>query len=98
MTLPSFLKAHPEGVYLAVKVQPRAPKDAIGQPLGDELKIKVTAAPVEAAANEALLRLLAGRLGCARSAVQLARGHTSRHKVIFVQGLGAEEALRKLAP
>ena len=97
MTLPQFIKSHAEGVYLAVKLQPRASKNEIGQALGDELKIKVTAPPVEAAANAALLRLLAETLGCPRGAVELARGHTSRHKLIFVRGMNAEEAWRKLA-
>lgn len=91
-----FLKGRPNGVHLAVKLQPRAAKNEIGGPLGEELKIKVTAPPVEAAANQALLDLLAEKLGCARGAVQIIRGKTSRHKTIWIGGLGAEEVLRKL--
>ncbi len=82
-----FLRAHPDGVYIAIKLQPRADRNEIGEAIGAELKIKVTAPPVDAAANEALLRLLAGKLQCPRGAVQLARGQTSRHKVVFVRGL-----------
>jgi uncharacterized protein (TIGR00251 family) len=92
----AFLKARPGGVHLAVKLQPRAPKNEIGGPLGEELKIKVTAPPVDAAANQALVDLLAEKLGCARGAVQIIRGHTSRHKTIWIGGLTPDEVLRKL--
>jgi uncharacterized protein (TIGR00251 family) len=94
--MPSFLQAHANGVYLSVKVQPRAPQNEIGEPLGNELRIKVTAPPVDSAANEALLGLVARALGCPRSAVQLVRGRTSRHKVVFVHGLTVAEAAKKL--
>jgi hypothetical protein len=91
-----FLKARPDGVHLAVKLQPRAAKNEISGPLGGELKIKVTAPPVDAAANQALIDLLAGKLGCARGAVQIIRGQTSRHKTIWIGGLTAGEVLQKL--
>ena len=97
MGIPGFLKAASGGVSLSVKVQPRASKNEIGEPAGDELKIKVTAPPVDSAANEAVLRLVAETLDCPRGAVQLVRGNTSRHKQLFVQGLSAETALEKLA-
>jgi uncharacterized protein (TIGR00251 family) len=91
-----FLTPSPGGVRLAIKLQPRASKNEIGTTLGGELKIKVTAPPVDAAANQALLDLLAEKLGCPRSAVQIIRGLTSRHKTIWINGLGAEEVMRKL--
>ena len=91
-----FLKACADGVQLAVKLQPRAAKNEIGHALGDELKIKVTAPPVDSAANQALVDLLAEKLGCGRGAVQIIRGKTSRHKTIWIGGLSAEEVLRKL--
>jgi len=94
--MPPFLRAHPNGVYLQVRLQPRAGKDEIGQALGEELKIKVTAPPVDAAANEALLQLLADTLDCPRRSVQLVRGQTSRHKVIFLSGLSVETVEERL--
>lgn len=97
MTPPAFLKPAAGGVSLSVKVQPRASKNEVGEPLGDELKIKVTAPPVDSAANEAVLRLLAEALDCSRGAVQLVRGNTSRHKQLFVQGLTAEAVLKRLS-
>jgi uncharacterized protein (TIGR00251 family) len=91
-----FLRAQGDGVLLHVKVQPRASKNEIGEVLGNELKIKVTAPPVDSAANEALLRLLAEVLDCPRGAVQLVRGHASRHKQVLVQGLSVEDVATRL--
>lgn len=96
--LPSCLQARPEGVLLSLKVQPRASRNEIGDLAGTELRVKVTAPPVDSAANEAVLRLLAGALDCPRGAVQLARGGTSRHKVILITGLPAETIAARLLP
>lgn len=97
MSLPGFLQARGDDVCLAVKLQPRASKNEIGEALGNELRIKVTAPPVDAAANEALVRLLAETLDCPRNAVQLVRGQTSRHKQVLVRGLAAEDVAARLA-
>jgi hypothetical protein len=92
----NFLRAQPEGVCLAVRLQPRASRDEIGPPLGHELRIKVTAPPVDTAANEALLQLLAERLDCPRNAVRLLRGRTSRHKLVLIHGVNADQVLQRL--
>src|SRR6266404_4792276 len=98
MTLPGFIRIQEDAVRLAVKVQPRASKNEIGEVLGDELKIKVTAPPVDSAANEALVRFLAEKLDCPRSRVELVRGHTSRHKVVKLYGFSVEDVLARLNP
>jgi uncharacterized protein (TIGR00251 family) len=92
----NFLRAHADGVLLSVKLQPRASKNEIGAPLGGELKIKVTAPPVDAAANEALVKFLAEKLDCPRGKVELIRGHTSLHKTILLHGFKPEYVLSKL--
>lgn len=97
MALPTYLKPHPEGVCLCLKVQPRASRNEIGEALGEELKLKVTAPPVDSAANEAVLRFLAEILGCPRGAIQLLRGNTSRHKQILLRNLTVEAVAEKLA-
>jgi hypothetical protein len=94
--LPGFLTVQPDGVSLAIKLQPRASANEIGEPLGNELRIKVTAPPVDAAANEALLRLLAERLDWPRGKVKLIRGHMSRHKVVKLFGISAVLVMEKL--
>jgi len=96
--LASFLRETNGGTLLCVKLQPRASKNEIGQPLGDELKIKVTAPPVDAAANEALIELLAEKLGCARSRVELIRGQKSRHKTLKLHGFKMEEVTQRICP
>lgn len=88
-SLPGFLTVQPDGVTLAVKVTPRAPREEIGAEIGAELRVRVTAPPVDAAANEALIRLLAAKLDCPRSAVQIVRGQTSRHKIVKLRGVSA---------
>ena len=91
-----FLKETSGGILLLVKLQPRASKNEIGEPLGDELKIKVTAPPVDAAANQALIEMLAEKLDCSRSKIELLRGHTSRHKTVLLHGFTTAEARGKL--
>ena len=92
----TFLRETSGGTLLSVKLQPRASKNEICSPLGDELKIKVTAPPVDAAANQALLEFLADKLGCSRGKVELIRGQPSRHKTILLHGFTPEEILQRL--
>ena len=94
--MPNFIRVQPDGVLLSIKLQPRASVNEIGDVLGDELRVKVTAPPVDAAANEALVRLLAKALDCPRNRVELVRGNTSRHKVVKVYGVSEVEAVAKL--
>ncbi len=96
MFMPGYLRATGGGVLLFVKLQPRAARDEIGDAIGNELKIKVTAPPVDAAANEALRELLAEKLDCARGRIEIVRGHASRHKILKLHGFAPEEILRRL--
>ena len=96
MPLPPFLRDQPDGALLAVKLQPRASRNEIGEALGDELKIKVTAPPVDSAANEALIKLLAEKLKCPRSRVELIRGQTARHKTLKIHGQSAADVGARL--
>lgn len=96
MAIPAFLRTESDGVMLSVKLQPRASANEIGEPMGDELRIKVTAPPVDSAANEALIRFLAETLDCPRNRIELVRGNKSRHKTLKLYGISAETALAKL--
>jgi len=86
-----YLRETPEGVYLALKVQPRASRNAIQGVHSAELKIAITAPPVDSAANSALIEFLADKLKLGRSRIQLVRGQTSRHKSVFIAGMRANE-------
>ena len=85
-----FLKAHAEGTLLSVKVIPRASRNEIGETLGAELKIKVTAPPVDSAANRAVIEFLAETLSCPKSAIVLVRGETAPHKTLLIKGVPLE--------
>ena len=98
MSSPGYLRSYSDGVVLAVKLVPRASADQIVEALGNELRIKVTAPPVDAAANDALVRLLAEKLECPRSKIELLRGHTSRHKLVKLHGFSLEEVAARLVP
>lgn len=96
MGAPPFLRTHADGVSLQIKVVPRASRNEIGEVLGDRLKIKIAAPPVDSAANEELVAFLAKQLGVSRSAVQIAHGQTSRNKTVLIQGLDAATVARGL--
>ncbi len=93
---PAYLTVQEDGVTLAIKLQPRASTNEIVGAQGTELRVRVTAPPVDAAANDALLRLLADTLDCPRSKVVLLRGHTTRHKVVKIYGTRLAEILARL--
>jgi len=95
--LPGFLRPQPDATLLSVKLQPRASANEICAPLGDELKIKVTAPPVDAAANETLVKFLAEKLACPRGKVELIRGHTSRHETVKLHGFKPGDILQKFS-
>ena len=67
-------------------VQPRASRSEIVGVHGDAIKIRLTSPPVDDAANEELVALLARELGVARSAVRIISGARARSKVVEVVG------------
>lgn len=72
------------GVMFAVKVHPRAKKNAITGEVGEALKVSLTAPPIEGRANEACIEFFAKLLRVPRSSVTIASGLSSRNKVIRV--------------
>jgi len=90
------LRASGSGVTLRVRVQPRASKDALGGEREGALVVRLTAPPVEGAANEALARFLGKTLGVAPSAVRVVSGASGRNKVVSVAGLDAATARERL--
>src|SRR5262245_21504085 len=83
-------------ITFAVKIQPRARRDAIIGELGEALKVALTAPPVEGRANEACIRFFAEFLKVPRSSVTIASGQRSRNKVIRVTGITAEQFRARL--
>ncbi len=81
---------------LSVRVQPRASRNEVAGLVGDQLKIKLTAPPVEGEANDACLAFLAKLLDLAPSRLALIQGARSRNKVIRITGLTQAEVSTRL--
>lgn len=83
-------------VRFAVRVQPRSSREGVDGIHGGALRVRVNAPPVEDAANDAVVKVLAKTLGVAKSAVLIVGGARSRSKVIEVAGLRAADVRRRL--
>ncbi len=81
---------------LEIKAVPNAPKSEVVGWLGEALKVKVHAPPVEGKANEELCSFLAETLGLPKRAVQLDRGASSRKKIVMIEGLALAEVVQRL--
>jgi uncharacterized protein len=85
-----------KGATFAVKVQPRAQKNAIIGELGGALKVGLSAPPSAGRANAACIEFFANLLDVPRSSVTIAAGQSGRHKVMRIAGLSAAELSRRL--
>ena len=84
----------PASARLDVRVMPRSPRTEVGGMRDGRLVLRVTAPPVDDAANDAVRTLLATSLGVPRHAVRIVAGATSRNKTVAIDGV-AENALRQ---
>jgi uncharacterized protein (TIGR00251 family) len=83
-------------IRVHVHVQPRASRSEVVGTHGAALKVRLLAPPVDGAANEALVTLLAEELGVPRRDVRIVQGAASRAKVVEIEGTTAD-AVRALA-
>jgi uncharacterized protein len=79
-----------------VRVIPRSSRNSIERTPGG-LRMRLTAPPVDGAANDALVSLLAERLGIAKRDISVVHGATSRQKIVEVNGITAAELEQRLA-
>jgi uncharacterized protein (TIGR00251 family) len=86
-----------KGIVFAVKVHPRARKNAITGVVGDALKLALTAPPVDGKANQAVIEFFSDLFAIPRSSVTIASGETSRNKVIRIVGMSKSAAEQRLA-
>jgi uncharacterized protein (TIGR00251 family) len=86
----------PPHCTLAIKAIPNAPRTEVIGWLGEALKVKVHAPPVEGRANDALCEFLAETLGLPRRAITVLRGDTSRQKLLRIDGLAFAEVRARL--
>ncbi len=82
-------------MLIAVRVIPRSSRNTLEWEQG-ALRARLTAPPVDGAANEALIALLAERLGVPKRAIQIVRGATSRQKTVEIAGVTEEEVEQKV--
>lgn len=88
--------ARDAGVRFAVHVQPRAKKPGIDGTHGDALRVRVQAPPVDGAANDAVIAVIADALGVPRRAVRIASGLSGRQKLVDVDGIDVSAATARL--
>jgi hypothetical protein len=86
---PPWLKSLPDGVELALLIQPRASRTRVVGEHDGLLKIQLAAPPVDGEANAALLEFLGKQLGVPRRQVTLVAGDASRRKRVQVVGIDA---------
>ena len=79
------IRKTPQGAVFEVLVQPRSSKNMIAGIHGEALKIKLTAPPVDNAANRMCLKFLAKSLRVSKSALEIIAGHHSRHKQVLLR-------------
>ena len=94
MTVP--LAPGAAGIAMAVRVVPRAGRTAIAGVRGDALLIRLAAAPVDGAANDALMAFLADTFDRPRRDVTLISGHASRDKRVAIAGLSEAQVAARL--
>jgi uncharacterized protein (TIGR00251 family) len=84
-----------DGVRVTIRVQPRASRNEVAGVHGDALKVRLTAPPVDGAANEALVEFLATTFGIPVRAVTIVAGASSRTKIVQLAGI-TEDRVRRL--
>jgi len=80
----------------AVKVHPRARKNAITGTVGDALKLSLTAPPVDGKANQAVIEFFADFFQIPRSSITITSGETSRLKTVRIYGISADQLRQRL--
>jgi uncharacterized protein (TIGR00251 family) len=91
----SFPRQQGDRLLVPARVLPRSSRSDLAIE-ADGLRVHLTAPPVEGAANEALIALVAERLGLAKRQVRVARGAAGRQKVLEIESLSVEEFWRRL--
>jgi hypothetical protein len=84
-------------VIVAVRVIPRSPKSAITGLRGEALLVRLHAPPVDGAANDALIELLAKAFGRPRRDISLVAGEKSRDKRVAIEGLSDADFKARLS-
>jgi uncharacterized protein (TIGR00251 family) len=90
------LKESKKGLTFDIHVIPHASRAQIAGAQDGALKVRVTAPPVEGAANEACIKLLAGELRLKKSQLEIFSGAKSRKKTVMVKNISKAELEKKI--
>jgi uncharacterized protein (TIGR00251 family) len=85
-----------QGAQFALRVQPRASRNAIAGVMGEAVKLAITAPPVDGKANQAVVEYLAELFQVSKSSIAIVSGETGRNKLIAVRGLNADQVRKAL--
>ena len=88
--------ARPAAARITIKVTPRASRSQVTGWRDGTLLVKVTAPPVDSAANAAVIDLLSSALDLPKRAIRIVRGETSRTKQVAIDGLTLDEIRARL--
>lgn len=92
-----YLSENKDGdIVLSLYIQPKASKNRFCGLHGEEMKLAITAAPVDGKANKAVQAFLAKFFGVGKAEVTLQSGQQSRHKRFVIKGMASEEARRMI--
>jgi uncharacterized protein (TIGR00251 family) len=91
-----FVRESKKGLTFDIQVIPHASRAEIAGVQDGVLKIKVTAPPVEGAANEACIKLLAREIGLKKSQMEISSGAKSRKKTILIKDISKTELVTKI--
>lgn len=90
------VRATAHGARIDVRVIPRSPRTGVEGVRNGRLLVRVTAPPVDSAANEAVVAVLADVLGVAKRSVRLVTGTIGRNKVVEVKGVSVDDVMARL--
>ncbi len=91
-----MIEAIQGGVRLHLFIQPKSSKNEIVGPHNGELKIKITAPPIDGRANEGLIEFLSDHFNIPKRSISLVKGETGRHKTVDLQGIDLPTAQQLL--
>ncbi len=85
-------------VKISLRVYPNASRNEMMGFTDEVLRVKISAPPIRGKANRELVTFLSRLLGVGKGSVNIIKGHTTRNKVVAIDGLSQEEVMKRLVP
>lgn len=83
---------------ISLRVYPNASRNEVAGLIDGVLRVKVSAPPIGGKANRELVTFLSRLLGVSKGNIDIIRGHTSRNKVVVIDGLSRQEVINRILP